>query len=354
MKKVLLPILTVVVVTGCASQVVDNSPKVTGAVVKAEYSINGQILPDFTGEQTVHTLGNKRSIRDTIKFDSFIMRWANSDKADIARIDLNKAYDVNYKSEKYSECPLDGCAPVSFLEEFKTQEGDEAEDEYQDYETLGCTVDMVNNDFSVNQTGAKRKLNGFDVEQYTVLWVVEYQDKTGAKDLNQISFDFWTTNPDAAMNNVWNVHGQFQDAIAKTAATDPLIQLLGENGYKALAAFTGDTDNQKNQFGGEIGKKLASIEGYPISIKLEWVRKSEACQEEKAAVSASLDVTGGLEDMGKQLLGNLAKKGSDALLENWKKEPLVRYVYEIKSVAMQDVRESVFDVSAGFDLVNRQ
>ena len=352
MNKFVLSLAASVVVSGCACQVVDNSPQVTGAVVEAEYSITGQILPDFTGKQTVKTLADKRSIRDTIKFDSFIMRWANSDSADIARIDLNKAYDVNYKTEKYSECPLDGCAPVSFLEQFETEESD-AEEDYQDYEELGCQVEMVNNDFSVTQTGAKRVLNGFDVEQYTVMWVVEYQDDTGAKDLNEISFDFWTTNVNATMNEVWNVHGQFQDAIAKSGTIDPLVQLLGENGYKALAAFTGDTDNQKNQFGGEIGKKLASIQGYPISIKLEWVRKSEACQEEKAAVSSSLDVTGGLEDMGKQLLGNLAKKGSDKLLENWKKEPLVRYVYEIKSVSMQDVRESAFDVPAGFEIVDR-
>ena len=354
MIKILLPALTLAALTGCASQVVDNTPKVSTAVVNAEYSVNGQILPDFTGEQLVYTLADKRSIRDTVKFDSFIMRWANYDSADIARIDKNKAYDVNYKSEKYSECPVDGCTPVSFLEQFESQENTESEVEYQDYDELQCQVDMVTNDFAVTKTGNRRKLNGFDVEQYTVLWTVEYQDSTGNKDLNEVSFDFWTTQVNTSMSNVWAVHGQFQDAISKKASLHPLVTLLGENGYKALAAFTGDTNNQDNQFGGEIGQKLATIEGYPISIKLEWVRKSEACQQEKEASASGLDMTGGLEDMGKQLLGNLAKKGSDKLLENWKKEPLVRYVYEIKSVSMQDVHSSVFDVPVGFDLVDRQ
>jgi len=341
-------------VVGCASQSVDNSPKITGAVVNTEYTINGQILPDFTGKQVVHTTADKRSIRDTIKFDSFIMRWANSDEADIARLDLNKAYDVNYKSKKYSECPLDGCNATSYFDQFKNQEGAETEDDYQDYEELGCTVDMVNNDFSVTKTGVKRQLNGFPVEQYTVLWTVEYQDNVGKKDLNEISFDFWTTNVNATMNDVWKVHGQFQDGIANTTKNDPIMRLLGANGYKALAAFTGDMNNQENQFGGEIGKKLATIEGYPISIKLEWVRDSQACQQEKSANAQSLDMSEGLGGVGKQLLGNLAKKGGDMLLNDWSKQPLVRYVYEVKSVSMTDFSESVFNVPAGFDLVDRQ
>ncbi len=351
---IILPLSTVVIL-GCASQTIDNSPKVNSAVVKAEFSVNGQILPDFTGNQIVYTVADKRSIRDTIKFDSFVMRWANSDEADIARIDLNKAYKVNYKGEKYSECPLDGCTEVSFFDQFKQEEGAETEDDYQNYDELGCRVDMVANDFDVTKTGQTRKLNGFDVQQYTVMWRVEYQDQTGNKDLNEISFDFWTTDVNQKLNELWKVHGEFQDGIAKKAASDPLVGLLGENGYKALAAFTGDLDNQQFQFDGEIGRKLATIKGYPISIKLEWVRKSEACQQEKSAIANnSLDMSNGIEGVGKQLLGNLAKKGSDKLLENWKKEPLVRYVYEIKSATLEDVHSSVFEVPTGFTLINRQ
>ena len=354
MKNKLLGFAASIVVVGCAGPAVDNSPKVTGAVVMTEYTINGQILPDFTGKQVVHTTANKRSIRDTTKFDSFIMRWANSDEADIARLDLNKAYDVNYKSKKYSECPLDGCNTTSYFDQFKDQDGAENEEDYQDYEELGCQVDMVKNDFNVTKTGAKRQLNGFAVEQYTVLWAVEYQDTVGKKDLNEISFDFWTTNVNATMNEVWKVHGQFQDGYAKTTNNDPIMRLLGENGYKALAAFTGDTSNKENQFSGEIGKKLASIDGYPISIKLEWVRDSQACQQEKTAQAQSLELSEGLEGVGKQLLGNLAKKGGDMLLSDWRKQPLVRYVYEVKSVSMTSFSESVFNVPAGFDLVDRR
>jgi hypothetical protein len=284
------------------------------------------------------------------------MRWANYDEADIARLDLNKAYEVNYKAEKYSECSLNGCVETSFLEQFEPPEGDEpsAEEEYMDYDDLGCSVSLVRNDFDVTQTGQRRKLNGFDVEQYTVLWEVEYQDSAGDKDLNQISFDFWTTETNPEISGVWSIHQQFQNGIAQQATNDPLVELLGESGYKALAAFTGDLDSSSNPVSGEIGQKLAKVEGYPISIKFEWLRDSKACQQEKQAASSSIDMSGGLESMGKQLLGNLAKKGTDKLTESWRSEPLVRYVYEIKSVALQDFSEGVFNVPAGFEIEDRQ
>lgn len=356
MKNLSLAAATVLAVSGCASQAIDNSPKVTGAVVKTEFAVNGQILPDFTGVQSVYTVADKRAIRDTVKFDNFLMRWANYDEADISRLDLNKAYKVNYKSEKYSECSLDGCSEISFLEQFEPPEGDDsgAEEEYMDYDDLGCTVSLVRNDFDVTQTGQRRKLNGFDVDQYTVLWEVEYQDASGGKDLNQISFDFWTTQTNPEINNVWAVHQQFQDGVARQVKNDPLVNLLGESGYKALAAFTGDLDSNTNPVSGEIGEKLAKVEGYPISIKFEWVRDSKACQQEKEAASSQLELSGGLESMGKQLLGNLAKKGTDKLTANWQSEPLVRYVYEIKSVALQDFSERVFNVPAGYSIEDRR
>ena len=346
-------LLTALITTACQTQQVDNTPKVSVAKVNAEYTINGTLLPDFYGEQVVYTTPEKRSIRDSIKFDNFLMKWANSDEADIARLDLNKAYKVNYKNEKYSECDLSGCNEVSFLDQFNGSEESDEED-YQDYDDLNCQVELVTNDFDVTSTGKKRTLNGFDVEQYLVLWTTEYQDTEGQKDLNLISFDFWTTTPDANINEVWDIHGQFQDSISKTVANDPLIQLLGPKGYKAIAAFTGDTNNQENQFGGVIGTELAKVKGYPISIKLEWTRNSQACQAEKQAQSDKLNLDGGIEGVGKQLLGNFAKKSTDKLLDSWKKKPLVRYVYEIKSVAMTNAHESNFEVPAGFDLEDRQ
>jgi hypothetical protein len=176
---------------------------------------------------------------------------------------------------------------------------------------------MTKNDLSVEKTGNTRKINGFDVEEYTMVWTTEYQDTAGKADLNEVSFDFWTTDVSKPMNQVFKVHGDFQNGYYQKASQNPLMRLIGEKGYKAIAAFTGDMDNQTNQFGGEIGRKLVTIKGYPISIKLEWTQKSEACQEQKS-VTDDLDTSGGIEGVGKQLLSNLMKKGGDKLVDAWK------------------------------------
>lgn len=351
MKKLVLTLVAVGVIAGCAKKEVDTTPNVNGAIINAEYSINGQYVPTFTGKQVVHTVDDKRSIRDDVKFSNILMRWANYDSAIIGRVDLNKAYEVDYDDEEYSECKLSGCNDLSLFEQFKS-DGDT--EEYQDYEELGCQVEMTKNDFDVVETGNKRKINGFDVAEYTVAWTTEYQDTAGKIDLNEITFDFWTTDVSKPMNQVFEVHGNFQDGYYKTASQNPLMNLLGEKGYKAIAAFTGDMDNQENQFGGEIGRKLATIKGYPISIKLEWTQNSQACEEQKKSVTDDLDSSGGLEGMGKQLLSNVLKKGGDKLIDAWKQKPLVRYVYEIKSVEMTNFKESVFTPPTDFELVNRK
>ena len=351
MKKLVLTLIATSVIAGCSKKNLDTTPIVTGAVINAEYTIDGQFVPTFSGKQIVHTVSDKRSIRDDVKFSNLLMRWANYDNAIIARIDLNKSYDVDYDDKEYSECPLTGCGDLSSLfDQFKSTDDDE---EYQDYDALGCQVNMTKNDLSVVKTGNTRKINGFDVTEYTMVWTTEYQDTAGKADLNEVSFDFWTTDVSKPMNQVFEVHGDFQNNYYQSASQNPLMRLIGEKGYKALAAFTGDMDNQEHQFSGEVGRKLASIKGYPISIKLEWSQKSEACQEEKS-VTEGVDTSGGLESVGKQLLSNLMKKGKDKLVDNWKQKPLVRYVYEIKTVNMTTFKESVFAPPAEFNLINRQ
>jgi len=353
MKKLVLTLIATSVIVGCSKQEVDMTPTINGAVINAEYTINGQYVPTLNGKQIVHTVADKRNIHDDVKFSNILMRWANYDKAMIARIDLNKRYEVDYDDKEYSECTLSGCDNLSLFDQLKSKDSSDEQDEYQGYDELGCQVNMTKNDFSVNKTGNSRTINGFDTIEYKVLWTTEYKDTKGMVDLNEVSFDFWTTDVSKPMNQVFKVHGDFQDGYYKTASQNPLMRLIGENGYKAIAAFTGDMDNQEHQFSGQIGRKLSSIKGYPISIKLEWTQKSEACQEEKSATD-NLDMTGGLESVGKQLLSNLMKKGKDTLVDAWKQKPLVRYVYEIKSVEMANFKESVFSPPAGFNLVNRQ
>ncbi len=337
------------IVAGCASKKVeDTTPLNPTSVLKAEYAINGLYVPDYTGKQTVLTRESNRVIREKNKFDSWLMRWANSDKSRVADLPKNKSYDIDYDDKTYSECPIKGCNDVSFTDSLF--EKDDDAQEYQTYDEVGCSVDLKENSFDVVKTGKTRVINGFSTEQYTVNWTTRYHDTTGAEDKNIVTFDFWTTAPNAQTNHALKVHEKFQDNYLKTIGDDSaLMSLLGAQAYKAIAGFTGDISNEDNQFGGEIGQKLATIKGYPISIKLEWKQQLKACQ----TVRKPVDYSGDLKDVGSQLLGGLMDKGKEMVMDHWRKDPVVRYVYEIKSVESKGVRDSKFMVPKGYKLVNR-
>ncbi|MGB0834083.1 MAG: hypothetical protein ACPGR2_06170 [Psychrobium sp.] len=349
MKTKVTLVAAAIILSGCASKKVeDTTPLNPTSVVKAEYAINGLYVPDYTGKQTVLTRDSQRVIREKNKFDSWLMRWANSDKARMADLPKNKTYDVDFDEKTYSECPLKGCGDVKFTDSMF--EKDDKAEEYQTYEEVGCSVDLKENSFKVEKTGKTRVINGFETEHYLVNWTTRYHDVTGAEDNNIVTFDFWTTAPNAQTNHALKVHETFQDNYLETIGENSLLaSLLGKEGYKAIAGFTGDISNEDNQFEGEIGKKLATIKGYPISIKLEWKQQLKACKTARKPI----DYSAGIKDVGSQLLGGLMDKGKEMVMDHWRKDPVVRYVYEIKSVENKGVRDSKFMVPKGYKLVNR-
>ena len=75
----------------------------------------------------------------------------------------------------------------------------------------------------------------------------------------------------------------------------------------------------------------------------------KACKTARKPV----DYSAGLDEVGSQLLGGLMDKGKEMVMDHWRKDPVVRYVYEIKSVEMKDVRDSKFAVPKDFKLINR-
>jgi hypothetical protein len=77
-------------------------------------------------------------------------------------------------------------------------------------------------------------------EQFVVEWTLESKDPAGNLDRNILKFDFWTVPPNEQMARAWAVHGQFQDALYTQWSDDPLLRLLGHDGYRAVAAFAGD------------------------------------------------------------------------------------------------------------------
>lgn len=342
----------------CANQPIDNSPANPTSVLKANVAINGLYVPDFGGKQTVYTRSDKRRIDNKVEFDSFIMRWANSDESNIFRVDKKLFWLIDHDQESYQECPVSGCANLSWLEQLNKDSADDEQDDsedYESYEDLGCSVQLSSNDFDVKATGNKRVISGFNSNEYTVKWKTEFADKDGKKDTNLLQFVFWTTDPTAQMNSAWKVNRAFQEAYTKDAENDLLMQLLGKEGYMAIAAFSGDVKKtDEKQYNGFI-KALNKIEGYPLSIKLEWFQKSEACLAQRSPQkSQSMDFSSGLEGAAMGAMSNFLEQQKDKIVAEWKKDALVRYIYEVTYVSEDMVKDSAFNVPYGYKLSNRQ
>lgn len=349
MKEYFALTLVALAITGCAStKVEDTTPLNPTSVLKAEYAVNGLYVPDYTGKQTVLTRESNRVIREKTTFDNWLMRLANSDISRVADLPKDMSYYIDHDDKTYSECPIKGCDETSFTDSMF--EDSEESEEYQTYEEVGCEVDLKENSFNVKKTGKSRVINGFSTEQYVVNWTTRYHDATGAEDNNIVTLDFWTAPQSAQTSLALKEHEKFQDNYLEAIGEDSaLVRLLGKDGYKAIAGFTGDISNEDNTFAGEIGQKLATIKGYPISIKLEWKQQLKACQTARKPI----DYSAGLKEVGQQFLDNVVDKGKEMVIDHWRKDPVVRYIYEIKSVENKGVRDSQFAVPKGFKLINR-
>ncbi|OZG74338.1 hypothetical protein BTA51_04820 [Hahella sp. CCB-MM4] len=346
-----------VALAACASKPVDNTPSNPTSVLKANYTLNGLYAPDFSGKQTVYTRGDRRRIDSQTNFDSFLMRWANSDKSDIARVDKKLIWNLDNDKENYRECPMSGCTEVSLLDQLKDRTDSQEEDseEYESYEEMGCQVTLASNDFDVTPTGKERVIGGLNAHEYTVEWKTEFADQAGKKDTNLVKFVFWTTEPTADMNAAWKVNRAFQESYFEEAKNDPLKNLLGKEGYMALAAFSGDVEKtDAKQYKGFL-KALNKIKGYPLSIKLEWFQQANACQTQRSPKSKEgLDLSNGLEGAAMGMVGDFLSNQKDKIIAEWKKDALVRYIYEVTYVSEDMVKDSVFNVPYGYVLADRQ
>lgn len=352
--KTLISLAVVSAMTGCAStkKVEDTSPQHPTVVLKAKYHLNGLYLPELNGQQVVYTSATQRRLDHDNKFRNLLMRWANSNSGAIANIDDKVSYMLDHDKKQYRECPLAGCSTFSF-----NFGGTDSDDEaYESYESIGCEVSIVSNDLSVVKTGQKRVISNMPAEEYKVQWQLVLQDPAAKKDTNLVQMSFWTTTPDAQMQQAWQVHRQFQTAYAEHAEDNILIQLLGKEAYMGLAAITGDIEKTGNEQYNDFLQALTIIEGYPLSIKAEWYRDTQSCQEKRRSKkqNSGVDLTAGLGTAARSLLSGVVDQQKERILDEWRKKPLFHYLYDVTEVKEQMIHDSLFMPPVNYMLTDRQ
>ena len=303
----LLALSSAFLLAACSAPVKDTTPLNPTTVVKAKYSMEGLYLPDGKGNQTVYTRPSMRHIQSDFEAESFLSSLANFERSDIFRLDKNLLWELNHDAETYRECPIEGCTSFSFAEQF-AQDGEESEGP-QSYEEMNCSVSLKKNEFDVQPTGKTRVISGMETNEYAVTWHVVFEDNKKKADQNLLRFSVWTATPNSDIKQAWKVHSKATDNYLDAVGdNNPLVRILGRDGFKAISSFAGDIENTDAKSTNSVFKKLNTIDGYPLSLKMEFFQQSQACQDEKQKAStAQLDFSNGVDAL---MMANLIEISS--------------------------------------------
>jgi hypothetical protein len=341
---------------------VDTSASHPTSVLKAKLALTGVVLPQSHGEQWVYTRATERNITNKITYDSWLAaKFFNSDNTQIGLTEKNLSWILNNTQKTYIECPLYGCAD-NFWQQLK-KDDEQQDDTYEPNTPKNCELTSSIN-YDVVDKKVSRVVNGFNANQYQLVWSIENKDKKGMVDSHKVVMDFWMTTPTENMQAAWKINGQFQqNYLAAVGANDsPMGRMLGQKVYMTLASLSGDTEKSPELKA--MNSKLAKLEGYPVSIKLEWYAQTNACKDEqkKRAEAKSggqpaldfKDAAGSLKSLAGGLLKDKAKETVAKTFERDPSKPLIRYIYDVESIGVADQRDSIFAVPPKYKLENRQ
>lgn len=371
MKKTIATIV-VMLLSGCATQpekntqleknTIDITPKNPTVVLKASGVISGMILPDATFKQITYTRNDKRSLSNKYQYDSWIAKklMGKIDNTTIFRVDKNLMWELSHNNKKYLECPLGGCTGNLLAQFKKTKNEDKKEDqlEYDPSDDSTCKLSLGENKFIVTETGQTRTISGYKTKEYRATWLVEYEDEKGHKDKNTLRIVFWNTEPTAALEEVWSINEEatraYRNAIKKE--DNPLSSLLSDELFGALSAFSGDSSKENKEWNNSVSQKLATIKGYPISIKVDWNLDRNACMETQVAETTKKKSLGWSNPLGalQDSVGEFAANKVKDMFVPDPNEPIFHYVYEINNVAIKPVHDSVFEIPAGYTLTTSE
>jgi hypothetical protein len=353
-------IVVAVFLAGCATkpvEVVDNTPLHPTAVIE-KLVVNNGIKGFFPSEGTERHFVRSNMRRDessfkgTGTFSSYLI-GSRSDTR-ISRIDRNVQWLLDTEKREYSECPLKGCLDSS---KHPPKQNDAAEQPPKAQHESGCTMNIAHTSFTVKSTGQKKSINGFDTDQYQIVWEVILRDNASRNTTSTLNIDVWTSPITRAMRDAMGVEDSYARAYAGSVADTSKQQILPADAAKLILAYLGTSlkQGELNAFL-DAGKQMEKIKGYPISTHLAWDMGGNACapkeSKEDSSRKDSIPTTAGGLVSG--LTGMFAKKKTDEAMKEAAAEPILSFTVEVKALKVEQEHDSVFLVPSDYRLVSQK
>lgn len=357
-------VLLVAALAACSKEAVieDNAPRRPTAVIESQlHNLGFKGMFASKGTEVTRTREEMQRIDHEFEFTGSIMKHFSkpASSAMIGRVDKNLLWFLDKKEKRYTECPLGGCplpegaSDPSRPETMPKKEGDPA--------TPACSTKLVKNDFSVKATGQKRRVNGFDAEEYLAKWEVVAEDAKKMKDTSHLTFTLWTTPETAEIKEVLKVQESYGRAyLQKIGMGDsPMGKIVPKEAMGILAAyFLGEMNEKDRAALMKAAKEFDKIKGFPVSTRVEWSADTKACgrgepQAEKKE-EKGIDFSGGIGGVMSSLAGKMVEKKVDEKMKEGEGKPIFGYVQEIKAIRIEPVSDGLFQPPAHYKLIDRK
>lgn len=299
---------------GCsalAPQERDPTPVSPTAVVEIHTSSTGSRgIPAVETTTLSYTRAAMQRVESHVKGSGIFARLLYTDAQQrIERLDRNLAWVLDAKNKKAIECPLKGCTGAPTAR--PARQGDDR--------APVCRLKITESTVTAHSTGRKRRINGFETDEYAVTWQVTLRDNASRKSLSTMHMQMWNAPLNAQLKDAVALERAFARARGKIAGAQPqadtaelLPPYLGRIMSEHLAASISPTDR---------ANLLASLSrppelrGQPIRTIVEWRMSGEAC-----APASALD------------------------------EPLLRFTAEVKTHHVAELHDSLFLPPRGYEI----
>jgi hypothetical protein len=175
---------------------------------------------------------------------------------DIYNVGDNKHYELDPNKKTYSEEPL--YQPPKPVEHGDS--GNNARDRQQRQQDSDTKV--TKNEFTVKATGKKKKINGFDTNEYLVTWDLETENtKTGEKGKSLMTTDLWNST-DPKLVRAHAEENAYDRAYLKLMRVPYNSTEIQQYGFGTMHV---NGEDQK-----KFLDKLHTIKGFPVSSDVTW------------------------------------------------------------------------------------
>ncbi|MGB3943149.1 MAG: hypothetical protein WBK96_16840 [Candidatus Manganitrophaceae bacterium] len=345
----------------------DRSPLHPTAVTESQvhnFGFKGMFASEKT--EIVRTRPEMERTDHEFAFTGSVMKLISrsSSTAKIERVDRNLLWELDKKEKRYTECPLGGCPLLKgeSRPEPTTQEGSTTLESSRE---PSCPLRLEKNVFSVNPTGEKRVVNGFDSEEYIATWEVVLEDEKKMKDTSTFTFTIWTTPETAQIREVVKIQEAYRRAYLEKVAQKVMMDdasigrvLPKEANEILITYFFGVMSEQNRRALLKAAEEFGKIKGYPISTKVEWKADARACRPDEPEKveqkeEKEIDFSGGIGGIVSGLAGKMVEKKVEEKMKEGEGKPIFGFVKEVKAIKLEPVSDGLFQPSSDYKLSNR-